>query len=116
MPLMKIRKPHYFNRYTFAAIVVWAGVVFGLTSCGARNQDPHTQSEITYAPSAAAVNINTASFAELQKIPYVGEKLAAQIVEHRDCYGQFRKPEVLILIPGISDSRFRKIRDQIRVD
>ncbi len=42
--------------------------------------------------------------------------MAAQIVEHRERYGPFRRPEHLMLIPGISDSRFRKIRDLVRVD
>lgn len=113
---MKIPKSKYFNKHTFVAITIVVAVASGSMSCGGRNEVPDTLSEIEYLPSAAATNINAASAAELQKIPYVGEKLALQIIEHRERYGPFRKPEHLILIPGISDSRFRKMRNLIRVE
>ena len=111
-----IHKFIYCNKYAFVAIVVWAAVGFGATSCGLPNQVPDSRSETNYYLSAAAININTASAEELQKIPYIGEKLAGQIVEHRERYGLFRSSEQLMLIPGISDSRFRKIREMVRVD
>ena len=63
-----------------------------------------------------AVNINTALSEELQKIPHVGESLAAKIVRHREINGPFRRVEHLMLIQGISDKRFRKIRPLVRVE
>jgi competence protein ComEA len=63
-----------------------------------------------------AININTASKNELQQIPYVGEKLAEKIIEHRKVQGPFRKVEHLMLIQGISDKRFRKIRPAVKVE
>lgn len=63
-----------------------------------------------------AININTASLNELQRIPHVGEKVAARIIEHRDINGPFRRVEHLMLIQGISDKRFRKIRPLVRVE
>lgn len=63
-----------------------------------------------------AVNINTATLDELQLIPHVGEKVAARIVEHREVNGPFRRVEHLMLIQGISDKRFRKIRPLVRVE
>ena len=62
------------------------------------------------------ININTASLDELQRIPNVGEKLAARIIEHREVNGPFRRVEHLMLIHGISDKRFRKIRPLVRVE
>lgn len=62
------------------------------------------------------ININTASAVELEKIPHIGPKLAAQIVEHRERHGRFRKLEHLMLVPGISDKRFRQIKNLIRAD
>jgi competence ComEA-like helix-hairpin-helix protein len=66
--------------------------------------------------SAGVININTASSDDLQRIPHVGEKLAAKIIEHRGSNGPFRRVEHLMLIPGISDKRFRKIRPMVRVE
>lgn len=66
--------------------------------------------------SKNAVNINSADAAELQKIPGIGEKTAEKIIEHRTKYGSFRRPEHLMLVGGISDKRFRKMRGLIKVE
>jgi len=63
-----------------------------------------------------AVNINTADAAGLQRIPHIGEKLAADIIEYRQSHGPFRRPEHLLLVNGVSDKRFREIRQLVRVD
>lgn len=63
-----------------------------------------------------AVNINTASAEELEKIPYIGGKIAARIVAHRTANGPFRKVEHLMLVDGISDQRFRQIKEFVRVE
>jgi competence ComEA-like helix-hairpin-helix protein len=63
-----------------------------------------------------AININTASADELTRIPHIGDKLAAKIIEHRKVHGPFRRVEHLMLIQGISDKRFRKLRPLVRVE
>ena len=63
-----------------------------------------------------AININTATLDELQRIPHVGEKVASKIIEYRETNGPFRRVEHLMLIQGISDKRFRKIRPLVRVE
>ena len=70
----------------------------------------------SYDRAPDTVNINTADSTELQRIPFVGEKLSQAIIEHRERYGPFRRPEHLLLIKGLSDKRFREIRHLIRVD
>ena len=67
-------------------------------------------------PLTHAVNINTAPMGELQNIPHIGESLARKIVEHRETHGPFRRAEHLMLIQGVSDKRFRKIRPLVRVE
>src|ERR1051325_8551232 len=62
------------------------------------------------------ININTASADELEKLPGIGRALAARIIEHREKYGSFRKPEHLIIVRGISDKRFRALRELITVE
>jgi competence ComEA-like helix-hairpin-helix protein len=62
------------------------------------------------------ININTAPAGELEKLPGIGQALAARIVEHREKYGPFRRPEYLIIVRGISDKRFRALREMITVE
>lgn len=87
-----------------------------LAGCTAKRTPDAFSPVRTVQPSDNAVNINTASAEELEKIPYIGEKLARKIVAHRETHGVFRKPEQLMLIQGISDKRFRQIRHLIRTD
>jgi len=62
------------------------------------------------------VNLNTASTKELEALPGIGKGLAERIVEHREQFGPFRRTEHLIIVRGISDKRFRALRDFITVD
>ena len=62
------------------------------------------------------ININTAPAAELEKLPGIGRGFAQRIVEHREKYGPFRRPEHLIMVRGLSDKRFRALRELITVE
>ena len=70
----------------------------------------------TNQQTATRININTASEKELEKLPGIGRGLAERIVEHSEKYGPFRRPEHLIMVRGISDKRFRALRDSITVE
>jgi competence ComEA-like helix-hairpin-helix protein len=62
------------------------------------------------------ININNAPMRELEKLPGIGKGLAERIVDHREKYGPFRRTEHLIIVRGISDRRFRALRDLITVE
>jgi competence ComEA-like helix-hairpin-helix protein len=66
--------------------------------------------------ATAQININTASVKELEKLPGIGKGLAERIIEHREKFGPFRRAEHLIMVRGISDKRFRALRDSITVE
>jgi len=66
--------------------------------------------------SDGAININSASVDELRSLPGIGDTLAKRIVDFREKNGPFRKPEHLLLVPGISESKFRQLRSIIRVE
>ena len=68
------------------------------------------------AQSPPLININTASADELEKLPGIGKALAARIIEHREKFGPFRKPEHLIIVRGISDKRFRALQNLITIE
>jgi competence protein ComEA len=65
--------------------------------------------------TAGRININTASAKELETLPGIGKELAQRIIEHRQKYGSFARPEYLIMVRGISEHRFQAMRDQITV-
>lgn len=73
---------------------------------------PRTNSE----EAAQRTNINTASAVELEKLPGIGKGLAERIIDHREKFGPFRRTEHLIIVRGISDRRFRALRDLITVE
>lgn len=66
--------------------------------------------------SPSRININTASADELETLPGIGKGLAERIVEHREKFGPFRKPEHLIMVRGISDKRFQALQELITVE
>jgi len=66
--------------------------------------------------SPSRININNASADELEKLPGIGKGLAERIIDHREKFGPFRKPEHLIIVRGISDKRFRALQDLITIE
>lgn len=68
------------------------------------------------AEPGSAININTASSQELEKLPGVGNVIAERIVAHREQYGPFRRAEHLLMVRGISDKKFRQLRTLIAVE
>jgi len=66
--------------------------------------------------SQDAININTASVDQLETLPHIGRRTAESIVEFRNVNGAFRRPEHLMQIRGISEERFREIRQYIRTE
>ncbi len=62
------------------------------------------------------VELNTATAAELQTLPRVGERTAQRIIEYREEHGGFRKIEDLMNVRGIGERTFLRLRPLIRVD
>ena len=63
----------------------------------------------------ARVNINTAGVEELMTLKGVGESRAQAIIAWRTEQGPFEKPEDIMLISGIKEGVYSRIKDQIRV-
>jgi competence ComEA-like helix-hairpin-helix protein len=68
------------------------------------------------AEGAAPLNINVATASELEKLPGVGKVIAERIIIYRTKYGPFRRAEHLMMVNGISESKFREIRPLIAVE
>lgn len=61
------------------------------------------------------ININTASAADLTRLPGIGEKRAEDIVAWRTEHGPFEKPEDIVDVPGIGEVTLQKIISYITV-
>ena len=114
---MVLAKLQYFNIYR-AIINLLALLIFCLllVSCNKKETQQILTVEKKVVIAENAVNINTASREELEKLPNIGAKLAQRIIEHRQKYGKFRKSEHLILVQGISDKRFRQLQNLIKTE
>ncbi len=62
------------------------------------------------------VELNTATAAELQTLPRVGERTAQRIIEYREEHGGFERIEDLMNVRGIGERTFLRLRPLIRVD
>jgi competence protein ComEA len=114
---MQTPKFFIFNKYYFTVNLLLLIILCLFAGCNGQNRAKQVLSnQNEFIVSKSAININTASSEELQKIPNIGAKLAEKIIKHREQFGKFRKPENLILVPGISDKRFRKMRGLIKVE
>ncbi len=97
-----------FNYLTLLTLCLFA------MNCTQKTQT-FTQNPTPIQISENAININSANSKELEKLIGVGEKTAKKIIEYREKFGKFRRPEHLILVDGISDRRFRKMRSMIKI-
>lgn len=68
---------------------------------------------VTEPTGAAIVNINTATAEQLQTLPNIGPKIAAQIISYRDEHGVFESVGELMNIPGIGEKKLEAIWDMV---
>ena len=63
----------------------------------------------------AAVNINTATQAELEALPEIGPVKAQAIIDYRTANGPFKTPADIQKVSGIKEGTYAQIKDQISV-
>lgn len=71
--------------------------------------------EIEMPVKKLLVNINTATLEELMELPKIGEGLGKRIIEYREKNGDFVKIEDIMLVEGIGEATFDKLRSLITV-
>jgi competence ComEA-like helix-hairpin-helix protein len=78
---------------------------------------------VTPAPAAAgaevpregAVELNLATAADLERLPFIGPALARRIVAFREKHGPFPVVDSLIRVPGIGPSTLARVRERLVV-
>ncbi len=63
--------------------------------------------------SFAAVNINTATQAQLETLPDIGPSKAQAIIEYRKANGSFKSVDELKKVKGIGDKTLAKLKSQV---
>lgn len=96
-------------------------------------QQPTTQPETTASPSTVttaapqadgeqeilaegSINLNTATADELDKLPGIGQAMAARIIDYREVNGFFTTIDELKSVSGIGDKTFEKLKVYITVE
>ena len=72
--------------------------------------------KVAGASIEGVININTASAAELDKLPGIGPAYAGRIIDYRQAYGGFKSIEEIVNVKGIGPKTFDKIKDYITVE
>jgi len=63
----------------------------------------------------AALDVNTATAADLEALPGIGPVLAGRIVEHRRTHGRFERLEDLLEVEGVGPRVLERLRPLLRV-
>ncbi len=88
---------HSPNKFQLAILVALAIVFTG--ACGAAAMDQ--------------ININTDPVEKLMQLERVGPQYAQRIVEHREMYGPFEKPEAIMEVKGIGPKTWEANKERI---
>ncbi len=82
---------------------------------GAAAQSRPATAQASKPPVSTPININTATAADLQRLPGIGAKTAARVIEYRQKNGPFKKVEELMNVRGIGERNFLRLKDQVSV-
>jgi competence protein ComEA len=64
---------------------------------------------------AGALNLNTATSAQLEALPGIGKAVADRIIEYRQKSGSFKRVEDLMNVRGIGEKSFLKLKPLVTV-
>jgi competence protein ComEA len=101
-------------RHLFVTALAVAATALALVTPASAAPMQEKAAEAKASP-APVVNINTAPAEQLERLPGVGPKTAARIVEYRQKNGGFKKVEELMNVRGIGEKAFLKMKNQLTV-
>jgi competence protein ComEA len=90
------------------------------TVAGSAKASSKTETKSHPAPPAVPtkqhpLDLNTATAAQLEQLPRIGEALAGRIVDYRQAHGRFRSVDALDQVEGIGPATLDAIRELLYV-
>ncbi|GAB5537366.1 MAG: hypothetical protein Rubg2KO_36150 [Rubricoccaceae bacterium] len=79
-------------------------------------EPPAAPARRTARAAPARTGINTASAADLDRLPGIGPALAGRILAYRQQHGRFSRAEQLIEVKGIGPKTFEKMKPWVVID
>lgn len=83
---------------------------------GEENAPPVVSGGGAIEAKSGLININTATQAELETLPGIGETKAGRILAYREAHGPFVRVEDLENVPGIGPATLDGLRDLVTVE
>ena len=77
--------------------------------------DSCVNSDVNIQDDVFPISINSASYEQLMKVPFIGEAKAKLIIEYREKNNGFTNIEQLKEIQGIKDATYEKIKDYFKL-
>ena len=99
---------HPARRLAVAGFAAFCAITLVLLAAGASQARPPETPSIS-----GVVNLNTATPAELQLLPGVGEVRAVAIIEKRKQHGGFEKVDELLEVKGIGRAMLKQLRPHV---
>jgi competence protein ComEA len=96
----------------FLGILIFCGALLRFLNVKINNVSASTNNQ-NQIQEAIPININTASLADLEKIPGIGPEIASRIIEYRATHGKFSSFDDLKEVKGIGGKKLEKMKDSI---
>jgi comEA protein len=103
----------YLSLFVAASLAI--AVLTGAARAADQDKPSPPAKTSTASASGAPVNLNSATVAQLEKLPGIGNATAQRIVDYRQKNGNFKKVEELMNVKGIGEKSFLKIKPLITV-
>lgn len=101
--------------YINLAMKIEAYIKIYVPRIGEPSVDIIQRNENSSAKKDAIIDINRANMQELETLPGVGPSTAEAIILFREENGPFNSIEELMLVPGIKEGRFERMKDRLCV-
>lgn len=105
-----------FNPLRLTILMLFIFSLISQSGCDKSENINDSEPDSAQISSENAVNVNSASSEELKRLPKIGDELAGRIIEYREKNGRFRRVEHLILVDGMTDKKFREIKNLVKAE